>query len=194
MHKEKEKPAPDDEKQKADNSAQLAEIMKGLPNLINDAVTKGFGNAFANIPSKQPKDEDEDEGEDAPASNDVDYEKMTRKDLVEHITSDIIGAVSKQLKGFGKDINDEIISTKRVISKESLVRELKEVQDKYPEFNDFREEVGALAKQYKNLAVEDLFLLAKSKNPDKLKEIDTKKQKIQDQENQKNKRLLISCQ
>ncbi len=152
-------------------------------------VTQGFQTSFANLPKDEESEEEESNQDDTEeeSEEEIDYEKLSPKQLVDLASAKTVKQVEKLLKGFAKDTTKEITSTKRLVNNETLKNEIKEARGKYTDLDEYKEEIGKLAKTYKNLGVEDLYLLAKAKSPDKVKELEEKKKSEKSEEDQKKK-------
>lgn len=172
MDKGTDKDGEDKNKEGNANAAleKVNEVLASLPNIISGAINKGFedvGNKKAQTTSDDDEEDDFDE--------DVDFDELDNKQLADTLTQNILKQIDKKLKGFSEDVNKKVSSTSEEVSKEKLRREVADAREKFKDFDEFKDDIGKLVKQYPNLAVEDLYLLAKQKNPDKVKELEEKR-------------------
>ena len=104
-------------------------------------------------PIKLLKDlEQEDEprsrgGTDEASSGELDFEKMTPKEFAKFVVNSTLGEVQRALK--------PIVDRVEVLRVRSEVRE---AQDKYPDFMDFKDDIFKIAMNNPSLSIEDAYL------------------------------------
>lgn len=161
---------------KAETEVDLEKVIADLPGLIAKSVQEGMSGLIQSMQANNKNTTDENDGEDDEEVDNplegVDLEKISKGDLAKLINEQVTANVNKELKKFGKNVDEQITSTKTVLTKEQLVRELKDLREKYPDFDHFKDSIAELAKTRKGLPVEDLYHLARARNPDKVKELD----------------------
>ena len=112
------------------------------------------------------KDEDEDED----LSADAVLESMDRKQFMGHMLGQVEKIVSKGMKGLTEQLQTVSSSTEE----SRLMAELKELQAKHKDFNDFKPEMAKIAQENPELPLTRIYVLAKAENPDKVKELEEK--------------------
>ncbi len=169
----------------AKNSGALAAIQNTI-NSLPETISKALGKGFESIkPAEPPQDDDDNDEDDEPPTNDVDLEELDRKQLVQHVHDSIMNGVKKELSAHNKTMNEEITSTKQVVNQEQVKTEIKEAREKHDDLDEFREDIATLAKQHQSLSVEELYFLAKSKNPDKVEKLETARNEEKAEEEKK---------
>lgn len=122
-------------------------------------------------------DDDDDFGSELGAN---DLEGMNRMDFMNHI----LGQVNKGFERIADQIGSQVSTVKDSVETTNLKQELNEVRESNPDFDHFKEEIAAVAKANPNMAIKDMYVLAKANNPQKVEEV-TKTLETQTLENEK---------
>lgn len=170
----------DDKSGKLDTKA-LQEALSNLPKAVQEAVIKGIKETVAEdralkarkTSEEDEEDDDEDEGE---GQDEIDIERVGRKDLVKYLESRFGKALAKALKPIEKKIEGVNSNTER----DKLIRAFQETKTKYKDFDQWKDEIKGVAESNPLLTPEQMYLLARAQNPDKAKEIDGKVAKEQE--------------
>lgn len=175
-------PPKKDDKTKDDKSelAQALERMEALTKDLAPNIQKGFKDALAEIAAAQPKPKAEPKADpDDEIDPNFDLEKATRKELVEFMTKGLVSEVNKLLKPIQEQISENSTTAQRA----NLANEADKARAKYPDFDEFKTEMGGLIKTNPGLSLERLYLLARAENSDKAAELDKAAKEKDEQEN-----------
>ena len=131
---------------------------------------------------KQEDDAGDDDSTDPPTRREeVDLEKLSRKDFM----GVIVQALTKHLDEKLKPIAEGAEQTSVRLQRDDMRRQLKEIEDNpdmYPDFDEFADEVQEVLKEKGNLSLDEAFALARHRNPDKTKELTDKRIKKETEE------------
>lgn len=151
---------------------QLTEVLKGLPEGVQDAVKTAIREAsgeqraaVAAAQAAQGEDGDEEPEE-------VNLEGLSRDQLVKHIDKSFTKAIAQALK----PIQERLENTSTDAEVDRVKREFAKAKDDFPDFMDWKDEMRDIISAHPDLSAESIYLLARAKNPDKAKEIDEKLQ------------------
>ena len=155
---------------------QLTEALKGLPegvqNAVKDAIKEVSGDqqraaaAAAAAAAKAAEADDDDDNDDP----DFDVERVNNTELVNYIEKRITKTINKALK----PISERLESTSTDAETDRVRREFQKAKDDFPDFMEWKDEMVPIINAHPELSAEDVYLLARAKNPDKRKEVDEK--------------------
>lgn len=114
-----------------------------------------------------------DKDDDPPKKRDPDsrsLETMNRAEFMQAIFDKIEAMLDGKIEPLSKDIKN----ADEKASKKEIARQIKKAQEAHPDFWEWKEEMGAIANANPSLSVEDVYTLARTKNPDKVVEMDKK--------------------
>ncbi len=166
---------PEEKDEKDDDKVdlgQLTEALKGLPEgvqkAVKDAIHEVSGEqrtaAAAAAKAAAESEEDDDEPED------VDLESLSRNELVNHLEKGFGKTLSKALK----PILDRLEATSTDVETDRVKREFAKAKEDFPDFMEWKDEMRDIITAHPELSAENIYLLARAKNPEKVKEIDKK--------------------
>ena len=154
---------------------KLTEALEGLPegvqNAVKDAIREVSGeqrvaaDEAARIAASKKEDTDD-------KLEDFDVERVSRTELVGHLDKRFAKALDKALK----PIMEKLENTSSSVETDRVKREFTKARDDFPDFMEWKEEMREIISAHPELTAEDIYLLARAKNPDKVKEIDGKLQ------------------
>lgn len=164
-----DKPESKDKKGEADLQKSL-EALQGMIKDLPKGMQEGFRGALTDFQrtqlelmekqnSKPAADDDEDEK--------VDLDKLDRSEFAQWMLKGVMKEVNKALQPIG----DAIKETRENQSKADVRREFEQVRAKNPDFDKWKPEMAKLYEANPSLGAQDLYDLAKTRNPDKVKEL-----------------------
>lgn len=149
--------------------ADVGKLVRGMVTIQHqqNAVINDLRVKQAAIPVKSEKDgKDDDEGED----DDVDVDSLDNKSFQKMIMKNIGGMLDERLGQFGTKLDS--VSTEYRNGR--LTEEYVKLKSDHKDFDEWSDEMKALAKDNPTLTLKRLYTLARSENADKTKEMDTK--------------------
>ena len=163
--------------------SQITEALKGLPEgvqkAVGDAIREASGEARAASAAAAAASASDDD--DLSGDEDIDVEKLSRVDLVKHIDNRLARTIAKALK----PIQDKLEVTSTDAETDRVRREFAGAKDKFPDFMEWRDEMKDIITAHPDLSAERIYRLARSENPDKVKELDGKSKEGKDKEGEK---------
>ncbi|KKL70313.1 hypothetical protein LCGC14_2106150 [marine sediment metagenome] len=163
---------------------QLTEALKGLPEGVQKAVkdaiheVSGEQNAARVAAAKAAaEDKDDDDIDD----EDFDVERVSRTELVSHLDKRFARSINKALK----PIIDRLETTSTDAETDRVRREFAKAKEDFPDFMEWKEEMRDIITAHPELSAEDIYLLARAKDPKKVKEIDDKSGEDKKEEDEK---------
>ncbi len=176
-----------DKDEKLDLS-KLQEAISSLPESVQQAVIQGVRTASqesdeARIRAQAEKDDDDDDDDDP---GNIDLESLDRAGLVGHINKSTENAIKKALK----PLVQQLQTTSDAGEADRIRTDFRQAAARFPDFLDWREEMGEIIKKHPELPAEDVYTLARSKDPEKVKEIDEKVSKGKSEEDDKVKKAF----
>lgn len=104
----------------------------------------------------------------------VKLDELSRDEFAAHI----LGTVSRSLQEEMSKALAPVISAVNGMQQSTASKEvnasISDLRGKHKDFNDWKTEMVAISRQHPTLSVPEIYTLAKSQNPDKAKELDTK--------------------
>ena len=161
---------------------QLTEALSDLPQGVQDAVKTAIREvsqeqANARAANQVDDDPDDDDNEDP----DFDVERVSRSELVNHIDKRFLKALKTALK----PIEDRLETTSDAAETDRVKREFFAAKEKFSDFMEWAEELGAIVKSNPELTAEDMYLLARARHPEKAAEVDKKAKEKKGEEDEK---------
>ena len=162
---------------------ELTEALKGLPEGVQKAVkdaiheVSGEQNAARAAAAKAAADNNDPDDDD----EDVDLERLSRIELVSHLNKGFGKALTKALK----PIQDRLEATSTDAETDRVTREFTKAKEDYPDFMEWKDEMRDIITAHPELSAQEIYLLARAKDPDKAKEIDGKKKEGKKEEGEK---------
>lgn len=163
----------DKEDEKTVDYKKLNSFLESLPDHISQSMTAALRTAVKeenDRRTRQQEEEDDDDDFEDDDDDEVDVDSLSRKELIAHINKMNEKGLARVLKPLMKQIEGLSNQTEADRMKQEFVA----AKAKYSDLPQWKDELLANMKRNKDLSVEDAYLLARSKNPDKAKEIDTK--------------------
>jgi len=164
----------------------LKELKESLSTVVQSVTVLSDGLAkldqkIENVASSnKPKDE-------PPVDDYSDLEVLSRKDFMDLIMQRIGKVIDDKLSEVSKQV--ENVQTSR---EEEIVREqVEKAAKKYKDFWDWRDEMKKLVERNPYLTAEDAYILARSSNPEKAKEIDAKYSESDEKEEKEKKETPV---
>jgi len=148
----------------------LTQGLSTLTQKINEGLERGEGG----VPSHAP-----------PNLKNEDLETMSRKELVDMILNGVTNVVDGKLGQITKDLGGQIADTRNETNRERIQREVDAARGKYKDFNEWRDEMQMQVKKNPMLSAEEAYILAKSGDSKKAKELDEKYAKLEAEEKAK---------
>ena len=167
-------PEDDESGEKLDLGA-LKDSIAALPKSVQDAVLQGVRTASeeANA-SRAAAAQANDDNDDGDNFSDVNLESLSRNELVGHLDKRVEKAITKALK----PLISHIKTSSNNLESDQIKRDFQNAANTYPDFMEWKEEMGGIISKHPELSAEDVYTLARSKNPEKVKEIDDKAAKL----------------
>lgn len=151
-----------------DGFSTMQKNVDGLTSNV-DGLTNNVNTYMETVNNPKPKPDEK------PVIGDEDLERMDRKSFLGVIREEMKEVVS-ELAG---NVNNEITEVKSTVSKSSLEQEVQQVIKDNPDFMEWKDEIGVLAKENPGLSIKRMYTLAKTENPEKVEEL---KEKYPDKE------------
>ena len=173
----------DDNKDDKVDLGQLTEALKGLPEgvqkAVKDAIHEASGeqNAARIAAAKAAADDKDDD----PDDDDFDIERVSRTELVNHLDKRFARSLDKALK----PVIDRLEATSTDAETDRVKREFTKAKEDFPDFMEWKEEMRDIITTHPELSAENIYLLARAKNPKKAKEVDDKSGKGKKEEDKK---------
>ena len=159
---------------------------EGFAKGVTDTLS-GFGEKFDNLAAANSPSENEEENakeiDETPATlSDRELEMLPRRDfearMLDKVRKEMIEPVSKELG-----------SHKESVEEAAIGRQVLAAVDDHKDFWDWKDEMIALGGRIPNATPEELYTLARTKNPDRATELDEKyKEAGKDEENEEGKK------
>lgn len=111
---------------------------------------------------EQPEEEDEEN---------VDLELISRADFAKHIVRRVEQAINKNVV---EPLSQQLSELRATTTRDQLGRAVQELRSKYPDFNEWSQDMIELAKEQPTLPPHRLYILARGENPTKAKAMDAK--------------------
>ncbi len=174
----------DDDDGKVD-LGQLTEALKGLPEgvqkAVKDAIKEASGEANAAAVARAAAAKEAEDNDDDNADDDIDIERVSRTELVNHLDKRFAKSLTKALK----PILDRLENTSTTVETDRIRREFTKAQDDHSDFMEWKDEMREIMSAHPDLSAERLYRLARSENPEKVKEIDAKVKEGTNEEDEK---------
>ncbi len=153
-----------------DMTKQFAE----LPGQVSAAVTQGINTAVgqqqdthnARVAAAEAEDDDDDD-DGTGAGESVDLEKLSRAEFANTILKSFSKTLQKTLKPLEASLN----TTAETAERDRVAQRFATVREQNKDFDEWKEEMGELVKSRGYLDPEELIIIAKAKNPEKVKQL-----------------------
>lgn len=174
---EEEQKKLDDEERKANSEMMknIQESMTGLATSIQ-GMTKGFDSLDQRLKEIEDLDEDDDKNKKFDS-----LESMSRKDFLAFTVDQIVEKISPEIKKT-HDRVDEMDNETRTSNVQS---QIKHMEDNHPDFWDWKQEMGEVAKRNPTLNAQEVHQLARANDPKKADELDEKYKSEEDKDKDK---------
>ncbi len=161
-------PEPDDKKKTDDKDKPFSrdEIQKSMQYILGEVKKVADSVAAINVVRDKKGDDKSDPDDKKGPAKDKDLEDMDRSEFADHL----ITKMAEVIKPLQTGVEEALRGVKSTTAKGEIER----LETEHPEFWKFSEEMKELQKDYPNASVDDLFTLAKGRNPDKVQEIKAK--------------------
>lgn len=168
MSKDDEKKKKEEEEKKAAAEAaekkELSDTLKTLATGMT-ALSTGFGELKESLVKKKEDDDDDDS-----KSTFDDLETLDRRGFLDVIIKEVskvvkteVAPVQTQVASLGEDAN---VTERR--------RQIAEVVHEHPDFWEWRDEIGAIAKENDTLSMQEYYTLARASDKEKAEKMDKK--------------------
>ncbi len=150
----------------SDETQQALAGLASLPTMIKE----GFANIKESLTVKPVEPKPQELSSDA-------VDRFTNSELVGHVTDVVLGKVKALVEPLSKGIS----SISKGSQEDRIRTQISELSRKHPDFDEWAGEMRSVLEGNPSLSnnIEDVFMLAKARNPDKVAEID-KKNKAKD--------------
>lgn len=159
-----------------DGDDKLAALAEGMTKAVGtfsekiDGLTQRM-DAIEQRGAQGPEDEDDDEDEDPEPDpdDDADPDLMTGKELLTRVEK----GIDRRFKGLEKRLgaSDDRLSEAQARAQVDAARE------KFPDFNEFTQEIADIARKQPTLPIDDMYYLAKARNPEKVAKVEAAQKK-----------------
>lgn len=169
---------------------QLTEVLKGLPEGVQDAVktaikeASGEQRAAAVAAAAAEAAEDEDDTDNL---DDIDVEKLSRTEFSAHLDKRFLKTLTKALK----PIQDRLETTSTDVEVDRVRREFSKAKEDFPDFMEWKEEMREIITVHPDLSASRLYKLARAENPEKAKKIDEKSKDGKNEEGEESREAAI---
>lgn len=179
-------PKPNEQQQNSPESLEglnkvfgdMSKKLDDLPSQIAKSVNQGL-QSFAEQQQamqqrqqrsqKQTKQTDNSGSDDKPKEvSEADLEKMSRAQFGNYIMKQIGSMIDEKLQPVQESLSTNVEETQRERVREAYQK----AREAHPDFDKWKDEMSAIIEKQGYMDPEDLYLLARSKNPEKAKEVD----------------------
>jgi len=109
-----------------------------------------------------------------PEPEPVDFDAMTPRELAEHVTRNLHGSLRDEINKAMEPIVAAVNSLQTNVSAKSVNEDIMALKSKAKDFDDWKGDMAALAKEHQTLSIPQLYALAKGLNPEKVAALDKK--------------------
>lgn len=147
----------------------MSKAFQALPGQVAKAVEQGINTAVAQQQSAQQRQtKAEPKRETKPAVSESDIEKMSRTEFARYLMEQVTSGLDEKLQPFQESVQ----ALSEMSHKDRLSMTFEQARGKFKDFDQWKDEMAALVERTGLTDPEDLYTLARSKNPDKAKELD----------------------
>lgn len=145
----------------------LAKLGQGLNALADShkAMAERIESLGTGRQQQQAPEEDEEEDDDL-----IDLEKLSRRELLNLIEKRHTKRLRSELEPIARSLTGVHEST----AEKDIRAQIQDCVKKHPDFWEWRGEMQAIVKRNPNMTPEEAYVLARSYNPNKVKEVETK--------------------
>jgi hypothetical protein len=105
---------------------------------------------------------------------DVDLEQLTNTQLADVLLKKISSNLSTELKKALGPLENRLTSTSNFVATKSFQEQIETTKKKHKDFDDWLPDIKTIAEKFPSASVEQLYQLARTEDPDKASELDTK--------------------
>lgn len=162
---------------------QITEALKGLPDGVQSAIKNAFKEAASehNASVEAARGSGGDKETEEENLEDFDVERVSRKELVNHIDKRFERSLSKALK----PILDRLETTSTSFETDKVKREFAQAKEDFPDFMEWKEEMREIITAHPDLSASRIYRIARSENPEKAKKIDAELKEGKGEEDEK---------
>ncbi len=167
-----------------DELKALSETLTNMPTMIQSAVSTAVSTALTGFAQTQQQATAQQEAARAkaeeakqdPPSFDGDLEDASREEFMGHIMNNIEFKLGKMLSG----VNEKVDTTSTEARTDKLKRDVEIAKSKHSDFGEFVTEMRGIANDNPDLTIEDMYQLARARNPEKVEELAKKAKEVEE--------------
>ena len=181
----------DDDKGGSDDKSASEAMQKAITDLAGNQgdLAKGLKSLSDNVVSLTQRldkqndsdDDDDDNGDVEETDLPDDLESLSMKEVISLMDKRGQERETRLIKSF----RDEIGTANKKVDNASTRAELSEVQRNHEDFSDWTEQIGAVARANPELSIEDMYTLAKAKNPERVAKLEKEAKEAKEKGNGK---------
>lgn len=154
---------------------KLQEAISQLPQAVQEAVMSGVNKAVEQNRGQEGHHQEQEQHQEVKELSEQELESMSRSDLLKYIEHRFGSLVNQHLQ----PLQERVEQTSTTTERDRIQRQVNEAANKHPDFWEWRDEMQGLVQQYPDLTPEDLYTLAKTRNPEKAQQLQQKKQEAE---------------
>ncbi|KKM65408.1 hypothetical protein LCGC14_1491570 [marine sediment metagenome] len=161
---------PDDKGAKDEGMAVVTKAMQDMAKAVSTSL-QGVADSQTQLAdqiagmNKPANNVDDDAGND---DDDTELEHLSNRQLADHITKNILKGIEKTVV---QPLQENIQGTREATDKQAAQQAVEKARDKYDDFNQWLPELEKVAKVSPELPIQDMYLLVRAKDPEKVKKI-----------------------
>lgn len=181
------KDKPDDKGGKDEGMGIVTKAMEEMTKAVTTSL-QGVAETQAQIVEQmagmnKPADANDDDDDD-PDDDDSELEHMSNKQLVAHVRKGILKDIEKTVV---KPLQENMQGTREATDKHVAQQAVEKAMEKHDDFSQWIPELEKIAKVSPELPIEDMYLLVRAKDPEKVKKIDEEAKKAKGEDGGKDK-------
>lgn len=154
--------------------AASLKTLEALPTMISQSVASSVGTVMQENARVHQQQQNDNRQEPEVPKFDGDIEDASREEFAEHIFKVIdhkLGMIVEKISGNVQNLDEKV-------DMDRIKREIEIAKSKYGEedFTAFNAEMKEILSKHPDMAIDDIYHLARSRNPDKVKELEAKKE------------------
>lgn len=107
-----------------------------------------------------------------PAEPEPDFDSMTQGELAAHIVGKVMKSFEARINDILNPINAQINDVRQTVATRDVTADIAKMRADHKDFDDWKDDMVALAKQHSTLGIRQLYALARTENPAKAGELD----------------------
>ena len=160
---------PDDKGGKDEGMGIVTKAMEEMTKAVTTSL-QGVAETQAQIVEQmasmnKPADANDDDGSD---DDDSDVEHLSNRQLVDHIRKGILKDIEKTVV---KPLQENIQGSREATDKQAAQQAVEKAREKFSDFDQWIPELEKVAKVSPELPIQDMYLLVRAKDPEKVKKI-----------------------